>query len=67
MSQYIRDGKKILQITVEDDVVKHHLMVFASINQAKLYNRTILAGKAIIGVISKGDFDTSEVIKQVAK
>lgn len=67
MSKYIRDGKKILQITVEDDVVKHHLMVFASINQAKLHNRTKLHGQATLEPIKAKKDCTTEQFAHVHK
>lgn len=57
----IREGK---QICNTEEKTK---LVFSSINQAKLYNRTILAGKAINGVISKEDFNTVETVKHIAK
>lgn len=63
MSQYIRNGKQILQ-TTED---QQHLMVFTSVNQAKLYNRTKLGGVAIKGTFKVAQNHTSEVIKHVAK
>ena len=57
----IREGK---QICNTEEKTK---LVFSSINQAKLYNRTKLDGKAINGKIQTKDFATVETVKHVAK
>lgn len=68
MSNYIRDGKKILHVTpVEGTVDKHHVMVFSSINQAKLYNRTQLGGKATVEPFKANLAASTQTMPHVAK
>lgn len=58
----IREKNKILKSHEESP----ELLVFTSINQAKLYNRTLMGGSAVRGTIPKGKYTVTQ-IKHVAK